>query len=166
MKSLIRCILVFVILFSVAGCAAKKQSLPASEIKEGKMTHIKEEMKRKAKEFSAYEIKQPGGSKIDLTLLPEPIHVYTDIEGGREFGAVFAFALPPGENPEVLIAFESVRGEVSYSCEIVRLGGAEMHVLWKGREIWKSNYGSGNPRERIPNSYINFRYADLEGGKL
>lgn len=121
---------------------------------------IKEEMKRKAKEFTAYEIEHPGGKRTDLTLLPEPIHVYTDNERNIDFGAIFAFA--HGENPEVLITFESIRGRQSFSCELVRVGGAEMHVAWKGREIWESDHGDGKPREKIPTSYVSFEYADLE----
>ena len=119
-------------------------------------------MKEKAKEFTACEV--AGGITTELALIQEPIYVYTDEERGIEFGAMFAFAL--GANPEVLLVFESVREKPSFNCEIVRMGGEEMHVVWKSREIWKSDRGAGQPRSRIPNSYVSFPYSDLENGNL
>jgi len=124
------------------------------------MTHIKEAMKEKAREFTAYEIEHATGNRTDLTLLREPIYVYTDEDRNIEFGAMFAFAL--SRNPEVLLTFECVRGKTSFSCELVRVGGEEMHVIWKGREVWKSESGAGQPRKKILTSYISFLYSDLE----
>jgi hypothetical protein len=129
------------------------------------MTHIKEAMKAKAQEFTAYEIVYPAGRrKIDLVLLSEPIYVYTDDKNAIQLGAMFAFCL--GTNPEVLLVFECRPGQISFGCELVRVGGEEMHVLWKGREIWKSERGDGQPRKRIPGSYASFLYSDLESGNL
>ncbi|MDQ1328602.1 MAG: hypothetical protein QG641_1887 [Candidatus Poribacteria bacterium] len=128
------------------------------------MTHIKESMKEKAKEFTAYEIEYATGKKTDLTLLPEPIYVYVEDNIWIELGAMFAFTM--GTNPEVLIVFECIRGKVSFNCEILRVGGEEMHVAWKGREIWKSDRGNGQPRTKIPTAYISFPYSDLEKGIL
>jgi len=128
------------------------------------MRNIKKEMKEKAREFTAYEIEDPdtNGKRMVLTLLPKPIHTYTDKDRNIDFGAIFAFA--HGGNPEVLVTFESTGGELS--CELVRVGGAEMHVLWKNKEIWQSNYGDGQPYEHRPVSYVSFKYDDLVQGKL
>ena len=119
-----------------------------------------EKMVKMAKEFKAYEIVE--GKEIDLPLLPEPVYTYTDAERNIDYGTVFAFAL--GWNPEVLITFEKYPKGIS--CELVRIGGAEeMHVLWKGQEIWKSDLG-GEKAPEVSRSYINFWYDDLEEGKL
>lgn len=126
------------------------------------MKSAKKEMKKKFEEFTAYEIEYPSGGRTDLTALPKAIYVYTDNDRNIEFGAIFAFV--HGENPEVLITFESVGGELS--CELVRLGGAEMHVLWNNREIWQSDHDDGQPREHKPVSYVSFKYEDLVQGRL
>jgi len=124
-----------------------------------------DEMLQKVEEFSAYEIEQTNHKKLELNLIKEPIHVYEDPDPERDikFGAVFAFAL--GTNPEVLITFESYSHGISF--ELVRIGGAEMHVIWNKEEIWVSDYGdgrtSGNPP---PNSYISILYDDLVSGKF
>jgi len=128
------------------------------------MTYIKDAMKEKAKEFSAYEVDYTRNLTSNLILLPEPIYVYTDEERNIELGGIFAFSL--GNNPEVLLTFESVRGVTSFNCEIVRLGGEEMHVKWKNREFWRSEKGDGQPRSRRPSSYISFHYSRLEEGAI
>lgn len=120
----------------------------------------KEEMLKRVKEFKAYEI--VGGKEIDLPLLPELVHTYTDAEKDIDCGTVFAFAL--GRNPEIFITFEKYPEGIS--CELARIGGAEeMHVLWRGREIWWSDLG-GEEAPEFSRSYINFRYTNLEDGKL
>ncbi len=119
-------------------------------------------MREKAQEFAAYEIEQTDFKRLDLRFLSNPIHVYEDTDREIEFGAVFAFAL--GNNPEVLITLEKY--PESISCELVRIGGAEMHVLWKDREIWISDHGGEKSRENPLRSYISFKYDELETGKL
>jgi len=128
------------------------------------MKAIKKEMKQKAKEFTAYEVEDPGsnGERVELKLLRKPIYVYTDKNKNIEFGAVFVFARE--ENPEILLIFEFV--DAKLSCELVRVSGAEVHVVWQGREIWMSDYGDGQPREHKPISYISFKYEDLIQEKL
>ncbi len=115
-----------------------------------------EEIKEMVKGFKAYEVVE--GKEIDLPLLPEPIYTYTDAERDIDYGTVFAFGL--GKNPEVLITFEKY--PVGISCELARIGGAEdMHVLWRGQEIWWSDLVDGQAPEFF-RSYINFRYTDLK----
>ena len=126
--------------------------------------YIKEAMKEKAKEFSAYEVDYTRNLTSNLVLLSEPIYIYTDEERNVELGAIFAFSL--GNNPEVLLTFETVRGVISFGCEIVRLGGEEMHVKWRDCEIWRSERGDGQPSSRMPSSYISFHYSSLEEGKI
>ena len=126
------------------------------------MPSIKKEMRERISEFTAYEIEQPGGPKIKLTPLSKPIYTYTDKQRNIDFGAIFAFAHE--KNPEVLITLESTEGGLS--CELLRAGGAEMHVTWKGREIWNSDAGDGQPREHKPVSYVSFNYEDLIQEKL
>lgn len=116
-------------------------------------------MKKMVKDFEAYEV--ADGNRLDLALLPETIKFYTDVVRKIDYGSVFAFAL--GNNPEVLITFEKYPDGIS--CELVRIGGAEMHVSWKSKEIWKSGPGGGKPDENISSSYVSFKYDDLVAGK-
>ena len=125
-----------------------------------RMTQIQEAMKEKAKEFTAYQT-DISGERVDLALLPEPIYTYTDDERNLDFGAVFAFA--HGKNPEALLVFEYRHDRDTYGCELARLSGVRVHIVWKGHEIWQSELGNGHPiSNRIPISYSNFRYSDLE----
>jgi len=101
------------------------------------------------------------GETINLNPLPETIHSYIDTERKIEQGTIFAFAL--GKNPEVLITFEKYPEGIS--CELLRIGGGEMHVSWQGKEIWQSGPGGGKPDENISSSYVSFKYNDLVEGK-
>lgn len=128
----------------------------------GRMADIKKEIVKKVKDFKAYEVEYPEEKKTKLRLLSKPIYTYSDSKRNIDLGMIFAFA--HGKNPEVLITFESVDGELS--CELVRVGGAEMHVTWNGRKIWTSDHDDGRPLEQNGHrpSYVSFRYEDC--GKI
>jgi hypothetical protein len=100
------------------------------------------QMRQLARRFSGFQ-KEPEPStrgRMELRLLPRPIHRYSDPESGLEDAAMFGLAF--GTNPEVLLLIESRRqGEsaATWCYGLARIGGAEVFVKLDAREVWKQS---------------------------
>ena len=94
------------------------------------------QMKEISRRFEAHEFWDPNNSRFDLRLLVQPVHRYQDVSAKLTDGAVFVLA--HGTNPEVLIQIEAHADQQPprWKCSFARLGSAELHVLFDGKEVW------------------------------
>ena len=94
------------------------------------------QMKDISRHLSAHEFWDPNNSRFELRLLVQPMYRYQD-EAAKIVDAS-VFALAHGTNPEVLVFIEAIRenGTPAWHYDFIRLGSAEMHVLWDDKEIW------------------------------
>jgi hypothetical protein len=67
----------------------------------------------------------------------QPVHKYSDPNGGLLDGALFL--LCHETNPEVALLIEAVKegGEAKFRYALARLGHAELHVAFDEKEIWR-----------------------------
>jgi hypothetical protein len=93
------------------------------------------QMKRLAQEFSAYSVDM-ANKRLDLRLLPTPLHRYPIAKTGVVDGALFTHVM--GTDPEVLLIIELVEAEGKmhweYACG--RYSDKSLHVERKGKEMW------------------------------
>ena len=94
------------------------------------------QMKDISRRFEAHEFWDPNNSRFEMRLLVQPVHRYQDEAAKLIDGAVFVLA--HGTNPEVLVQIEAHAADksASWKYSLVRLGSAEMHVLFDGKEVW------------------------------
>lgn len=95
------------------------------------------QMKDIARRFDAYGVY--FGQRVDLRVLPTPIHTYSDAAAGVLGGALFFIA--GGTNPEVLLAIEAAGEEGTppqFNFAINRVSAGELHARLDGKEIWTS----------------------------
>ena len=93
-------------------------------------------MKEISRRLEAHEFWDPNNSRFELRLLVQPVHRYHDESAKVLDGAVFVLA--HGTNPEVLVQIEADTAEqpARWRYSFARLGSAELHVLFDGKEIW------------------------------
>jgi hypothetical protein len=99
------------------------------------------QMKELARRLTGHEVDGPERGRLQLRLLPTPIHRYSDPAHGLIDGAIFGLAF--GTNPEVLILLEArsdTSGPARWSYSLARLGGAEGSVSLDGKEVWTVPY--------------------------
>lgn len=95
------------------------------------------QMRQLARRFEAHEDEGPPRGRLQLRLMPRPVHRYSDPDSGLLDGAIFAFAY--GTNPDLLLALESSRqGGQSpvWRYGLARLGGGATFVGLDGHEVW------------------------------
>lgn len=94
------------------------------------------QMKEISRQFEAHEFWDPNNSRFELRLLVQPVHRYQDESAKLTDGAVFVLA--HGTNPEVLIQIEAHADQQPsrWRYSFARLGSAEMHVSFDGKEVW------------------------------
>jgi serine/threonine protein kinase len=106
-----------------------------------RLAQMKELVKRMAAHADA--------GRVELRVLPEPIHRYADHAAGLLDGAIFAFT--SGDNPEIVLLIEAgCRGEVAprWRYGLARLSGASLSVTLDGGAVWKQEQSDGlNPQE-------------------
>jgi hypothetical protein len=114
------------------------------------------QMKSLARRFEAYEISGFHG-RLQLRLLTQPIHRYSDTAAGLLDGAVFGFAY--GTNPDVLVVVEAERpqpvADAKWRFGVARLGAGRLFVNLDKKEVWAQG-GTGIPASK--ESYMN-RFA-------
>lgn len=116
------------------------------------------QMKQLARRF---EVHEDGGlvrGRLQLRLMPRPVHRYADPASGLEDGAIFAFAY--GTNPDLLLVLESSRQGDSvpaWRYGLARLGGGATSVNLDGHEVW-AVAGANPPARR--ETYMNRRQRD------
>lgn len=117
------------------------EGAPAPAAKE---TQRLRQFKDLARRFAAHEFWDPDNSRFELRLLVQPVLRYSDEKASIQDGAIFVMA--HGTNPEVLLFLESIGKSADSSgwqVGFARLGSAELHVEFDGKEIWKVNRAEG-----------------------
>ena len=94
------------------------------------------QMKEISRRFEAHEFWDPDNSRFEMRLLVQPVHRYQDESAKLTDGAVFVLA--HGTNPEVLVQIEAHADQQPprWRYSFARLGSAEMHVSFDGKEVW------------------------------
>lgn len=112
------------------------KDVPNSPTVEDKPAVRLRQMKEISRRFEAHEFWDPDNSRFELRLLVQPVHRYQDESAKLTDGAVFVLA--HGTNPEVLVQIEAHGTEQPprWKYSFARLGSAELHVLFDGKEVW------------------------------
>jgi len=119
------------------------------------------QMKPIARRFEAHEDGGPARGRLQLRLLPRPVHRYADPAAGIQDGAIFAFAY--GTNPDLLLVIESRRAGAAppaWHYAPARLGGGATALTLDGAGVYTA------PAVAIPTgreTYMNRRQRDLPG---
>jgi len=111
------------------------------------------QMKVIARTFLVREDAGPAKGQIQLRLLPNPIHRYSDTASGLRDGAIFVFAY--GTNPEAFLIVEarSANGSVpAWHYGRARVTGGALSAKQNDREVWQ--VAEANPPYTGP-SYTN-----------
>jgi hypothetical protein len=102
------------------------------------------QMKELARRFTAHEFWDPNNSRFELRLLVQPVLRYNASEAKVEDGA--AFLLAHGTNPEIVLLLESIPRDdetLGWHFSAARLGSAELHLEFDGKEVWKQDRTPG-----------------------
>ena len=104
------------------------------------------QMRTLAKRFSSNETW--NASRTELRLLPSPVRLYDSDDTGTLDGGLFAF-VHGGTNPEVILIIEAIQRDTEnfwqFGC--VRLGHAQVQVLFDDREVWVAERYGENDRK-------------------
>ena len=96
------------------------------------------QMRGLARRFDAFGLYNPGEDRrVELRVLPTPIHRYDDPDSGITDGAVFLLA--GGTDPEILLLIElaSTReGEPRWQYGLNRISAGRLHARLDDREVW------------------------------
>ena len=89
-----------------------------------------------ARRFSAHQFWQPGVTRFELEVLPEPVLRYQDQAAGIVDGGLFVVVHET--NPEVLLLVEAqvVKNSTRWMYALAPLGSARMHVQLDEEEVW------------------------------
>lgn len=97
-----------------------------------------QQIKNLATKFNACEYWDPDTQRSELRLLAHPVHEYRDESARVLAGALFAF-VHGGSNPEAILLIEAIGTnpeQSEWQFGFVRLGHAELHGYFDGREVW------------------------------
>jgi len=117
--------------------AVQWKDLAAAQSPAGRPAARARQIKDLAQRFTAHEFWDPNNSRFELRLLVQPACKYSDPEGGLLDGALFL--LCHATNPEVVLLIEAVQedGGPKFRYALARLGHAELHVAFEGKEVWR-----------------------------
>jgi hypothetical protein len=109
------------------------------------------QMRRLAQEFTGHSIDR-GGGRWQLRLLPTPLYRYPTAKTGVVDGALFALMSSAGTDPEVLLLIEAKQedGKLHWQYACGRFSDLELHVQWKGKEVFSSVPSKDNPSSHDP----------------
>lgn len=101
------------------------------------------QMKELARRFTAHEFWDPNNSRFELRLLVQPALRYDASEAKVHDGA--AFFLAHGTNPEIVLLLEAIGDDntLRWHFSAARLGSAELHLAFDGKEVWKQDRTPG-----------------------
>lgn len=139
------------------------RALPEAIAPAGSKSERLRQMKDLARRFGVREDAGPVKGKIQLRLLPTPIHRYQDPDSGLQDGAIFVFAF--GTNPEALLVLESRTvgsATPSYHYGFARVSGGVLMADLDGHEVWTQ--AEANP-PYTGAAYMNRRHPALKGSK-
>ena len=108
-------------------------------------------MSRLAEGFTGHTI-DLGKKRYDLRLLPTPLYRYPGARTGVVDGALFAIVSEAGTDPEVLLLIEAheVAGKLQWEYALCRFTDCEIHVSFKGKEVFSSIPSETNPYPHNP----------------
>lgn len=118
------------------------------------------QMKQIARRFEVHEDAGPARGRLQLRLMPRPVHRYADASSGLQDGALFGFAY--GTNPDLLLVIESHRERGSapaWRYGLGRLGGGATFVSLDGRAV-RTEPAADIPARR--ETYMNRFQRDLD----
>jgi hypothetical protein len=99
------------------------------------------QMKELVGQVKAYEFFEPdnaiGLQRYELRILPQPLQRYADPDSGLIDGGLFLISY--GQNPELVLVVEARRKEGAaprWTFGLARISIAEVHVEFRGKEIW------------------------------
>lgn len=110
------------------------------------------QMKQLARRFTLVQPVETG--RVELRLLPRPLHRYSYPATGLIDGALFIYVY--GTNPEGVIAVECHRersGDSNWHYGVAPLTGWYLTAWLDGKEVWKIDWV---PSARTQNPYSNF----------
>lgn len=93
-------------------------------------------MSQLARRFTAHQFWQPGQTRYEMEVLPEPVLRYQDEKAGILDGGLFVIVHET--NPEVLLLIEAqmADGAARWMYALAPLGSARMHVQLDEEEVW------------------------------
>ena len=96
------------------------------------------QMKAIARRFDAYGLYDPAGDRrVELRVLPTPVHRYEDPAADIREGALFLLA--GGTDPEILLAIElseTQAGALQWQYALNRISSGKLVARLDGRETW------------------------------
>ncbi len=118
------------------------------------------QMQAIARDFSGSNLHTTAG-RNELRLMPRPLYRYEPTDPDLVDGALFCLA--HGTDPEAFVLVEAHRdgGKLAYRYALARFSDLELHVSFKGREVWTVPPGQMNVRDR-PHAYFNVEEIDAE----
>jgi beta-lactamase regulating signal transducer with metallopeptidase domain len=99
------------------------------------------QMREIAERFSALQIDQDAGE--EMSLLEGPVVRYADSDSGLQDGAIFAFASPRENNPNLMLLVElhgADRLHAVWKYSLVRMTLARLVVVLDGKPLWSVRY--------------------------
>ena len=110
--------------------------IPKAAAPEGDEQQRSATMQQIARRFSAHQFWQPGVTRYDLEVLPQPVLRYKDEAAGILDGGLFVIAHET--NPEVLLLIEAQANKnvARWMYALAPLGSAAMHVSLDEEEVW------------------------------
>jgi hypothetical protein len=109
------------------------------------------QMRELSRSFSARSIDNDQQT-WELRMLAQPLFRYEQSESADLDGGLFAFVTSAGTDPEVVIVLESRWQEqgAEWKYAVCRFSDLELHVEYKGAEVWSSIRSTENPWEHGP----------------
>jgi hypothetical protein len=93
-------------------------------------------MSQLSRRFTAHQFWQPGVTRYEMVVLPEPVLRYKDEQAGIVDGGLFVVVHET--NPEVLLLIEAQvsKNATRWMYALAPLGSARMHVQLDDEEVW------------------------------
>ena len=137
--------------WSPEGAGAKLREFPDAPAPRSSPILRRSQMRSLAQQFSAEIGNEP------LRLMPRPLYQFGSEEGSQCEGAIFAFALAEGTDPELLVLLErrKVESEQHWFYAPARFSNREMRLKLQGQEVWQvERYGEQWQTNRPKQSYL------------
>jgi len=120
------------------------------------------QMRELSRNFSARSIDNERQT-WELRMLAQPLFRYEQSESSVIDGGLFAFVTSAGTDPEVVIVLESRTQDSapSWMYAVCRFSDLELHVEYKGSEVWSSVRSTENAWDHDPQHLYRLMRADV-----
>ena len=125
--------------------------LPAAPVPADSARQRMFQMRNLSREFTAHSVERDE-RPWELRLLTQPLFRYESTDPHVVDGALFAFVTSAGTDPEVLLLLQADRTAegVEWSYAVCRFSDLDLHVAYKGSEVWSSVRSEENVWEHDP----------------